>query len=139
MKDINSKLEMFDLHFSKIECVWIKEPTDVENVKLNFRYAIDTNVADDNPYEVEKILSVFISDEKEHLSIEIKLNGSFKLEFKEGEMDETTAQHLLNINTITIMMPYLRSEVSLVTAQPGLMPVMLPIVDVTKLVQKVKQ
>ena len=49
MKDINSKLEMLDLHFSKIECVWIKEQTDVGNVKLNARYAIDTNVADDNP------------------------------------------------------------------------------------------
>ena len=139
MKDINSKLEMLDMHFSKIECVWIKEQNDVGNVKLNARYAIDTNVADDNPYEVEKVLSVFISDEKEHLSIEIKLNGRFKLECKDGEMDETTAQHLLNINTITIMMPYLRSEVSLVTAQPGLMPVMLPIVDVTKLIQEAKQ
>ena len=139
MKEINSKLEMLDLHFSKIECVWIKEQTDVGNAKLNFRYAIDTNVADDNPHEVEKILSVFISDEKEHLSIEIKLNGRFKLEFTEGGMDETTAQHLLNINTITIMMPYLRSEVSLVTAQPGLRPIMLPIVDVSKLVERTKQ
>ena len=37
------------------------------------------------------------------------------------------------------MMPFLRSEVSLITTQPGIAPVMLPVVDVTKLVDSINE
>lgn len=139
MENVKSNLQMIDLYFSKIECVQIKDQNNLGQINLNIKYDIDTIQDQADKYSVEKVLSVYISDDKNCLAIEIKLNGIFKLEFEDGKENDSIAKHLLDLNTITIMMPFLRSEVSLITTQPGIAPVMLPVVDVTKLVDGINE
>jgi preprotein translocase subunit SecB len=42
---------------------------------------------------------------------------------------------ILKKNSVAIMFPFIRSQVSLITTQPGMIPVQLPLVDVNKMVK----
>lgn len=50
------------------------------------------------------------------------------------ETDPEIFDTLFKKNTIAIMLPYMQSEVTLITAQPDAAPVLLPAIDVNELV-----
>ncbi|MCD8361333.1 MAG: Preprotein translocase subunit SecB, partial [Lachnospiraceae bacterium] len=60
--------------------------------------------------------------------------GFFSFDTEE-ELSEDLKMKLINKNTVSIMMPYLRSEVSLLTAQPGMDCVVLPIFNVNNMME----
>lgn len=60
--------------------------------------------------------------DNEIIKIEANIIGSFSCD----ECDETLRNTLLQKNTLAILFPYIRSQISLVTAQPGMAPIVLP-------------
>lgn len=51
-----------------------------------------------------------------------------------SEQAPATFETIFKKNTIAIMLPYIRSEVTLITAQPDTSPILLPAIDVNELV-----
>ena len=64
--------------------------------------------------------------------MEICLSGFFSIE-SDGELSEELKNTLVTKNSVAIMMPYLRSEVSLLTAQPETECVVLPAFNINNM------
>lgn len=91
---------------------------------VSFSIRIGTNISDPN----EKKVSVRISGEKkEEYTFEIQASGFF---FYEGDASDEIIQQ----NAVAIVMPYIRSEVSILTAQPGMESVVLPPFNITEMI-----
>ena len=71
----------------------------------------------------------------EEYTFEISLSGFFSIEADE-ELTEDLKNTLITKNSIAILMPYLRSEVSLLTAQPEVDCVVLPAFNVNNMLNK---
>ncbi len=65
---------------------------------------------------------------KEDVYVEIVANARFVLEAD----DYSSEQEIIEHNTVAIMFPYLRSQATLLTSQPGMAPVVLPLINTNK-------
>lgn len=63
------------------------------------------------------------------LALNITIVGYFVCECEDSDMKET----LVNDNTIAILFPYLRSQISLVTTQPDMPPITLPPMNIVEM------
>jgi preprotein translocase subunit SecB len=94
--------------------------------EANIQTSISVKADADRVYQVT--LQLKGNKEREY-SIEITLTGYFIVESALAERSTT----LLSQNAVAILMPYLRSEVTLLTSQPETETVVLPIFDVRKM------
>lgn len=129
--DTNSVLQMLDLFFSSISFKQKKEKTG--ELKLSINHSIDRqkNNNDDSLFRV--IITTTIEDDQKQLQLKVETVGIFKI--MDTTLDDETKQTLISLNTVAIMFPYIRSEIAILTAQPGIVPIQIPIVDVNKLVR----
>lgn len=70
-------------------------------------------------------------------SFEIRLVGIFGIDLSE-DIDEKKKGVLLRNNAVAIMFPYLRSQVTLLTTQPGMSALYLPLVNIVALFEDAK-
>ena len=95
-------------------------------LEISFSVSIGTNVSDE---DIKKV-SVRISGEKrEEYMFEIQASRFYSYD---GDSEDTIIQQ----NAVAIVMPYIRSEVSLLTAQPGVDPVVLPPFNIAEMMGK---
>ena len=62
------------------------------------------------------------------------MSGFFRIDSQE-EIDEKIFQNLMSKNAVAILMPYLRSELTLLTAQPDTESVVLPPFNINKMME----
>lgn len=67
---------------------------------------------------------------QDEYNIDISLSGFFRVE---GQVEDKTVQDLIKKNAVAILMPYLRSELTLLTAQPDTDSVVLPPFNINKM------
>lgn len=128
MEEIKSVLNMENLVFDKI-CFERKGFKNQNEVK----YSVETRIAQHQEAEIYRVTLVLKGDKKDEYDFEISLTGFFT--FNDGaEVDDRTKKTLINNNTIAIMMPYMRSQVSLLTAQPEMDCVVLPPFNINNMV-----
>ena len=60
------------------------------------------------------------------------MNGFFDMENLESVSEK---EALIHKNAVAIMMPYLRSEVSLLTSQPETDVVVMPVLNISKMIK----
>ena len=127
MSDIKSILKMERLVFDKItfDRVGFKNENQLTH-SLEASFA--KNIKDDM-YRVTLALK---GDKKDEYTFEISLTGFFSFSGEEDTNDELKNE-LISKNTIAIMMPYLRSQLSLLTAQPEVDCVVLPPFNINKM------
>lgn len=77
-------------------------------------------------------MTQILSGYTEEYTLEISLSGFFSVE-SENELTDALKNSLVVKNSVAIMMPYLRSQVSLVTAQPEVECVVLPAFNINKM------
>lgn len=121
MDDLTSALKMETLVFDKI----LFNRSGLLKSKNKLAYKLKANCAknqEQDIYMVNLILEGFKEDE---YNIEISLTGYFTFNSSE-KLDDETKNDLINTNAVAIMMPYLRSQASLLTAQPGVDCIVLP-------------
>ncbi len=87
------------------------------------------------PNDVYRIGLTFIGEKRDEYSLEIALSGYFSFEGNE-EIPEDIRTNLLNKNAVAILMPYLRSQVSLLTAQPEVDCIILPPFNINKMMEE---
>ena len=88
---------------------------------------------DQNPSHFWLILGTNITDkQKEAVEINVSLVGEFIVSADENNFD---ILRLIKENGVAILFPYLRSELTLLTTQPGFQPIILPAVNIAKMFQ----
>ena len=98
---------------------------------INYNIEHQQNDADSSIYRV--IITTTINDDDERIKLEVVATGVFKID--DMTIDDSLRDSIINFNTVAIMFPYIRSQISILTTQPGLMPIQIPIIDVNKLVK----
>ena len=127
MGEFNSVLTLQQMVFDKIqfERIGFKNSNDVE-----FELQVQIGVSDEGAYKVTLVLNAFKKDEYD---IIISLTGFFSIDKK---IEDRTREILINKNAVAILMPYLRSELSLLTAQPNTECIVLPPFNINKMLEK---
>lgn len=134
IKEIKSVLEMRDLYFSKfmVENNRVSETTTKAMVDIS--YNISGNIDEQNRDKCQVQIDLNVTTEDEKFSLFLQTVGCFEIVDK--TMDEQSKNFLLKRNTISIMFPFIRSQVALMTTQPGMQPIMLEPIDVNALIEK---
>lgn len=126
MSEINSTLILQNLVFDKIE---FNRKGFKNNEELKFAIQVQIGTIEDSTYKVTLILQ---GDKKEEFEFLISLSGFFEID-KNDYLSDERKHDLINKNAVAILMPYLRSEVSLLTAQPEMDCVVLPPFNINKM------
>lgn len=129
MANFNSSLILKEMVFDKIE---FERKGFKNNKELEFNLQVQIGSGTDNTYKVTLVLNAKKPNEYD---IVISLSGFFELEGRE-ELDDNMVQNLISKNTVAILMPYLRSELTLLTAQPNTESVVLPPFNINKMFEK---
>lgn len=127
---IEGKLEVKNLCFT--ESTVRRKPTDDAQFEIKYTFGVVFNVIDEKSQQV--VLQVTAADDDTRLSVSVTLQADVEL-VNAGLLEEKVRKQILDVNSVAILLPYLRSQVVLITAQPGLVPLQLPIVDANILVE----
>ena len=130
MAEIESALKLEKLVFDKIlfERHGFKNESEL---KMNMQVRLSQK-QDDYIYWVMLILK---GTKPEEYDFEINLSGYFSFN-DASDLNDKQKKDIIGTNTIAIMMPYMRSQVSLLTAQPEVECVVLPPFNVAKMFEK---
>ncbi|EHL10649.1 hypothetical protein HMPREF9629_00864 [Peptoanaerobacter stomatis] len=127
---VQSVLALDELVFDEIEFKRLDFKNDNE-LQLSFGAKISENKEDKNKY----VTTVEIKGKKEkEYTFAVRLSGYFSV--NGDNIDNDKKRHLLESNSIAILMPYLRSQISTLTAQPNMDCVVLPVFNVSELLKQ---
>lgn len=118
---IKSILHMEELFFKNISFVRKQSILDTENGKIDFKVK---HIIEENILEVNLISNILVDD---FFSLDIELYGKFSV-----EGNDILVENLLP-NAIAIMFPFLRSQVTLISSQPSFKPIIIPAININKL------
>lgn len=127
--DYKSALNLERLVFDKIHFERFGFQNDNQ---LNYRF--ESNVAKKNDGEIYRVTLICKGNKEDEYSMEISLTGFFSFQSEE-EISDEIKNHLVNVNTVSILMPYMRSQISLLTAQPEVECVVLPPFNINNMLQ----
>lgn len=127
--DFKSTLNLDKLVFDKIHFERIGFKNDNQ---LN--YSFESNVAKKNDAEIYRVTLIYKATKESEYYMEISLTGFFSFD-NEQEISDELKNHLVNVNAIAILMPYLRSQISLLTAQPEVDCVVLPPFNINSMLE----
>lgn len=129
-KGIQSVLHLDKIVFDTIEFKRVGFSSDKE-----LELEIQSNVAQRQDAEVYKITLTLKGNKPEEYFFEISLTGFFTIE-EDDTVTKALKDALITKNAAAILMPYLRSEVSLLTAQPGMECVVLPAFNINRMFEE---
>jgi preprotein translocase subunit SecB len=135
MENYKSSLVLQSLLFEKIkfERKGIKNDNEL---KISFKVQVGRRGNDNNDlYGVTLSLS---GEKQDEYVVDISLLGVFKIN-NTDELSEKMRLDLINKNAVAILMPYMRSELTLLTAQPGTESVVLPPFNVNNMISKQRE
>ena len=124
MEKIESNLKVEKIFFSELSFNRVE--------KINSMLEINNSI--NVKYEEESSNKILVSivyvgkSNNDLLCVKAIINGRFELTNYEN-LDAESINSLLKINTISILFPYLRSQIVLLTSQVGLNPIQLPIIN----------
>lgn len=126
MSDFNSILTLQKMVFDKIEF----DRKGFKNTnELKFELQVQIGLDENDTYKVTLVLN---GTKQEEYDIVISLSGFFQVEGQE-KLEDKLVQNLISKNAVAILMPYLRSELTLLTAQPDTDSVVLPPFNINKM------
>lgn len=127
-KEYNSILRCKGMRFTDLE---FKCPSSFvgNDITTDFEQGIVEKEEKDN-YTVTLTLKI-TSNDNPGFYILIRIVGDFEVCNCEDEMFKND---LIKKNTVSIMFPYVRSELTLLTTHPGFSPIQLPPINVNKLI-----
>ncbi|OUO34058.1 protein-export chaperone SecB [Flavonifractor sp. An306] len=118
--NVESIVKLKHLYFDKINFWRSGAKVSANDLVLNFTKSYEFNEAHDGCLVR---LECNIHDATNAI---IRLSVSVTGEFLCSETNLVRRDQLLRKNTLAILFPYVRSQISLVTAQPELVPIVLP-------------
>lgn len=122
LNNMKSNLKMNDFYFSSCS---VERACRVENGECQADLQRNISKSKDHEYDVELTLLIRKSD----LSVSVVAKAHFEYEADDYEKEDS----IIKTNTVAIMFPFIRSQVTLLTTQPGMTPIVLPPINTTKL------
>ena len=101
------------------------ERVGLKNNKSEFDFKLEISIGINSEGDVYKVTLKLIGEKSEEYNLTISLTGFFSFDNRE-KLNDSFKKELIEKNAVTIMMPYLRSQISLITAQPNVDCVVLP-------------
>ena len=97
--------------------------------------AVDKNIQqiEENIFRCK--LSVKMSDNNDEAKLEVTVVGIFEIH---ADIPEETKEVIVAKNTMSILFPYVRSQITLLTSHPEVVPVVLPPVNINALLENLK-
>ncbi|MBD5472670.1 MAG: Preprotein translocase subunit SecB [Lachnospiraceae bacterium] len=129
MGDFHSSLVLQKMVFDRFE---FDRKGFKNNNELKFGLQVQIGLSEDGIYKVTLVLNGTKQDE---YNVIISLSGFFGVE-DQKELEDSMVQDLISKNAVAILMPYLRSELTLLTAQPDTDSVVLPPFNINKMLEK---
>ena len=130
---IESVVKLERLYFDRINFWRSGDKIPQQDLKLNFSKSYRFNEPHDSCIVC---LGCNLHDnEDEVFKLEISVTGIFSC----NESDSARRDILLKKNTLAILFPYIRSQISIVTAQPGMEPVVLPPMNIDAIFAESKE
>lgn len=131
-KEIFSELRLENVVFDHIE--FDRKDFKKTNADPEIRLKVQVGENEDSVHRTNLIC---IITKKDEYDINISLSGYFTFQ-SDSSLDEKNKKDIIENNTVSILMPYLRSEITLLTTQPDMEPVVLPVINVRKLMKNDK-
>lgn len=132
IKSSSSVLKLKNFYFSNIKFDRVSEIKDLnysdKELEIGFRKEHDFT---DSKLTLKIFLKVVLPDRFE---LELTSIGEFECE---GGSNDTTLLFLKNATAI--MFPYIRSEITLLTSQPNLKPIIIPPININALFKKLEE
>lgn len=123
MEKQNNYLVLQKLVFDEIQ---FKREGFKNKNKIEYSVNVQIGVSKDDEHEY-RVTLMLVGDKKDEYKIQITLLGFFKVE--NIETNSSMANDLINKNAVAIMWPYMRSQLTLLTSQPEMDCVVMPIVN----------
>lgn len=130
---IESILKMERIVFDRIE--FNREGFKNDNeIELQFEVGVPNlkNVKNINIYKVSLGAK---GDKRGEYNLEVCITGFFTFQ-EANDLDDQRKENLLSKNAVAILMPYLRSQITLLTAQPEVDTVVLPVFNIINMLNK---
>lgn len=125
IENLKSELKMDGLFFPKC---YIKREREIQSEKLNID--INRNVVKVSDAEYDVTVKVIIDKSSKDLEAVVVAKARFSID----NTNPQQAERMIRQNTVAIMFPFIRSQIALMTTQPGLTPVVLPPINTTKFI-----
>ncbi|MBR7016389.1 MAG: protein-export chaperone SecB [Lachnospiraceae bacterium] len=122
INDIKSNLQMRNFYFRRYS--FFREPVISDG---EYHIDLQKHIEPKRKHEYKVILVTII--EKEDLHLELEAQAEFLYEAEDYSREDA----IINANTVAIMFPLIRSQVTLLTSQPGMAPIVLPPINTQKL------
>lgn len=118
-------LSLESIYFEELS--FVKKTNQKTNNAFRLNMKAEFETCEKNKDFFSTILDLKICD-KENISLSIRaiIVGTFKL----STSDSTLRDTLIEKNSVAILLPYLRSQISILTTQPGFKTILIPIVNV---------
>ena len=128
-KKIESVLKLNKIVYDKIE---FKRLGFKNDRKLELE--LQSNVSRREDADIYRVTLLLKGNKPEEYMLEISLSGFFSIQ-SEKELEKDLIDTLVTKNSVAILMPHLRSELSLLTAQPEVECVVLPVFNVNNMIK----
>lgn len=129
MTNTISSLSMDKMVFEKI--LFVRERTKKSNTTFSFE--LEAMIGSTLSGDSHKVTLRLEGGKKDEYNIEIVLTGYFSFNSEEN-LSNDLKNEIISKNTVAILMPYLRSQVSLLTAQPEVDCVVLPPLNINNMI-----
>ncbi|MBQ7820451.1 MAG: protein-export chaperone SecB [Bacteroidales bacterium] len=129
MNNSECKIQMLDLFFSKYS--FAQERRD-DNKEYNSSFTINYAINNDDDSKIKVIIDTSVTNNTGSISLELQTVGMFKID--KMDLEQNIYEHLVKVNTVAIIFPFIRSQISLLTTQPGMTPIMLPPMNLNALI-----
>lgn len=131
MEMISSSLKFNGYYVNEISYKFIDQQKPKSNIELHPILKKNISKMKDDPTHYTVKLSFEINSEsspQSPFSIKVDLSGDFNLE--EGSTDE-----LIQVNSISILFPYLREIISNITLHANIPPLILPVSNIAEMLK----
>ena len=133
MSSSECKLKLLDLYFSKYDFTMTRNNDSSEySTSFNVEYAENNN---DNS-QVKITINTSLANSTKTVVLNLQTIALFEVD-REGT-EESVVNQLIKQNTVAIIFPFIRSQISLLTTQPGMMPIILPPININALLEAQK-
>lgn len=118
--DLQSVVKLHKIYCDKIEFRRTEAPILEEHLKCQFAKSYRFN--DEHTFCEVSLGCKFTEDGSDSICIDVIVTGCFSCEDSDRDRRDT----LLQKNALAIMFPYLRTQVSVITMQPDMNPIVIP-------------
>ena len=129
-KKIESILKLERMVFDKIEFTRMGFKNDQE-----LELQIQSSILKRQDAKCYKVVLALSGEKPQEYTFNINLSGYFSIE-TDDDLTDDLINTLISKNSVAILMPYLRSQVSLLTAQPEVECVVLPAFNINNMLEK---